>query len=361
MGAVDEQVRRAGVGRGVEPLHRVAEVGAVRQPAVGLDGEGDRDRQADVGGGAHDPDRLGDGGQGVRRREVRPRLREGGELRRGGSRRSGRRRGRRPGSRRRAARPPRPRARRRPRPTPPRPAPRRCSTASRLTRAQRVGVVAEPGAPVGVGPPGRRLEEQAGAGPGRHVGVRAVVVGQHLPAVRVVEQREGREVRQVEPAVEDQVGLEPSVGDPPAGRLRQLPRRRHACLPNVLGPDGPVSRARQAGNSSATFLSRVTYAGQSTVGQVGDVHLEAGGAVDVLTQDVGVAGVPGEVGDDVDEHAVERDVAVRRRPPRHHPGGVERELGHRGVAERPHGPVEGDDLRRRDRAGTHQSACGSAS
>ena len=111
------------------------------------------------------------------------------------------------------------------------------------------------------------------------------------------------------------------------------------------------SRARQAGNSSATFLSRVTYAGQSTVGQVGDVHLEAGGAVDVLTQDVGVAGVPGEVGDHVDEHAVERDVAVRGRPPRHHPGGVEREPGHRGVAERPHGPVEGDDLRRRDRRG----------
>ena len=111
------------------------------------------------------------------------------------------------------------------------------------------------------------------------------------------------------------------------------------------------------------LLSRLRYAGQSTLGHVGDVHLEAGSPVDVLPQDVGVAGVPGEVGEDVDEHPVERDVAVAR-PTTTAPAPAASSGSSATVASlKAHTrPVEVDDLPPpRPEAGTHQSACGSAS
>ncbi len=49
---------QSGRRRGVDRRDRFAQRGAVGQPAVGLDGEADRDRQAGVAGRPDDPDRL---------------------------------------------------------------------------------------------------------------------------------------------------------------------------------------------------------------------------------------------------------------------------------------------------------------
>lgn len=65
VGAVDHEVGGAGGGLGIDIFDRLPQRLAARQPAVGLDGEGDRHRQVVGGGGPDDPDRLGGVGQGV--------------------------------------------------------------------------------------------------------------------------------------------------------------------------------------------------------------------------------------------------------------------------------------------------------
>jgi hypothetical protein len=58
--------------------------------------------------------------------------------------------------------------------------------------------------------------------PAGDVQVAVVVPAQPLGTARVVEQREGREARQLEAVVEDQFGLQSAVGheNPVADRLR---------------------------------------------------------------------------------------------------------------------------------------------
>jgi hypothetical protein len=73
--------------------------------------------------------------------------------------------------------------------------------------------VTEPGPPVEICAPGRRVEHDADAVSlgDRHVG--RVVGPQRFEPVRVIEEDEGSEVRQLEPLAEDQGRLHPAVGD----------------------------------------------------------------------------------------------------------------------------------------------------
>ena len=78
---------------------------------------------------------------------------------------------------------------------------------------ERGRVVAESLTPVGVGAPGRRFEHQADARASGDVGVPVVVLREELAPLRLLDQRERRELREVDAVVKDQVGLEPAVGD----------------------------------------------------------------------------------------------------------------------------------------------------
>ena len=80
------------------------------------------------------------------------------------------------------------------------------------SRAEAGRPVAELGPPVGVGAPGRGLELEPGAAVPGDGHVPLVVAPQQPLAVGIVQQREGREQRQVDAVVEDQVGLEATVG-----------------------------------------------------------------------------------------------------------------------------------------------------
>jgi hypothetical protein len=73
--------------------------------------------------------------------------------------------------------------------------------------------VAQPGAPVGARAPSGRLQLYGDTGPARDVDVPLVVLAQQGRALLVLDQGEGREVRQVGAVVVDQVGLETAVGD----------------------------------------------------------------------------------------------------------------------------------------------------
>ena len=84
--------------------------------------------------------------------------------------------------------------------------------ASRVDRGDVRDRVAELGAPVGAGPPGRALEDEAHAVGARDVDVALVVADQELPALDIAQQREGREEGQVQPVLEDQAGLDAAVG-----------------------------------------------------------------------------------------------------------------------------------------------------
>ncbi len=84
------------------------------------------------------------------------------------------------------------------------------------------GVVAETRTPATVGPPRRRLQHDAHPGPASDVDVRQEVLGEGRSARLVVHQWEGREVWEVEPAVEEEGRLQSAVGEQQVAALRQV-------------------------------------------------------------------------------------------------------------------------------------------
>jgi hypothetical protein len=79
-----------------------------------------------------------------------------------------------------------------------------------------------PRSPVPAGSPGRRLKDHTAAVLHRDVHMTAEVRVQRSCAVRVINQNEGRELRQVEPPVEYEVGFDPRVRqEHRAAQLRQ--------------------------------------------------------------------------------------------------------------------------------------------
>lgn len=102
---------------------------------------------------------------------------------------------------------------------------------------ERSGVVAETGAPVGVRPPGRRLQHQPGSRAGGELEVVAEVLGEQLASPRVVQERERGEVGQVDVAVEGEPGLQPAVGEDRVRHLwlRRLDHRALNCTDTSVG------------------------------------------------------------------------------------------------------------------------------
>ena len=95
--------------------------------------------------------------------------------------------------------------------------------------------VTEPGRPIRVGTPGRRLDHQPCAEFARDDHIVVVVAAQADPVVGVLEQREGSEERQVDAVMEDQVGLDAAVGDEQAvgfqlGQRVSVDGRQHSPL-----------------------------------------------------------------------------------------------------------------------------------
>jgi len=76
-----------------------------------------------------------------------------------------------------------------------------------------VGVVAEPGAPVGVGAPRGRLDDDPGPVRPRQRNDVLEVLAQQLASLGALDQGERREVGQVDAVVEDEVGLESALAD----------------------------------------------------------------------------------------------------------------------------------------------------
>ncbi len=72
--------------------------------------------------------------------------------------------------------------------------------------------IAEPGAPVGARPPGRRLQHEAKAILRRERRVAPVIIAQQVAAGRLVEQVEGGKIGEVDAVVENQAGLDAAVG-----------------------------------------------------------------------------------------------------------------------------------------------------
>jgi hypothetical protein len=93
-----------------------------------------------------------------------------------------------------------------------------------LVDLRHVGLgVAELGAPVGGGAPGRALQDEAAPVLAGDRGVGAEVAPERRLARLVLHQVEGGEVGQVDPVVENQGGLDPTVGQKKsAGKLRQV-------------------------------------------------------------------------------------------------------------------------------------------
>ena len=184
----------------------------MRQPAVGLDGEGDRRRHPGRLRRPGDADRLVEVGHGHRRHQVDAGRLEHPDLQ--GVIVLGLRRGHvAVGRVAVAARPDAAREHHRARR-------RLLGVANRREQRDRVAVrrieglgrVAERGAPVRVRAPGRALEHQPAAVAFRQRHVGRVVALERRAALRSAQQVEGREGRQVEPVVEDQRRLDPAVG-----------------------------------------------------------------------------------------------------------------------------------------------------
>lgn len=209
MRAIDQVVVRCR--RVVDPCDRLAQVQSARQPAVDLEREADRHRHVRRAGGAHDPDRLTHLDQGVCRDHVRPAAGQCLHLSRvmalcdNGIHR----------------------------------AIAAIAIAARTDCAHqhdlpdqvvcrglcaqeghRLGVdpgevgggIPELGAPVGIGPPGRALQQKAGIVARRDVGEGGVIGPQEGAPSLALQQREGGELRQVHAVVKDQIGLEPRAG-----------------------------------------------------------------------------------------------------------------------------------------------------
>src|SRR5262249_28045249 len=123
---------------------------------------------------------------------------------------------------------------------------------------QAVCRVTQPGSPVAARSPGRSLQQQASPGIGGDRGVLVEVRAEHPPPCLVLDQREGGELAQRDAPVEDQVGLDPAVGDEwlamQAGelcRLRSLPV--HARPPPDPDTPSPAGRAGALPDGPAAF------------------------------------------------------------------------------------------------------------
>ena len=85
--------------------------------------------------------------------------------------------------------------------------------AARRRRLADVGGVAQAGAPVEVGPPRRGVEDEARSGFFGEIEIRPEVAGQRSATVVAVQQRERREVGQVNAVAEHQRGFQAAVGE----------------------------------------------------------------------------------------------------------------------------------------------------
>ena len=112
--------------------------------------------------------------------------------------------------------------------------------ASALTRSSGRLVVAHQRTRVGVGPPGRALEQQSRTRRLGDLGVAVVVLAQQRPAVGVVQKRKGGELGQVDAVVEDQVGLKAAVSDV-TGQV-ELTHLDAAIAQVVADTDDPAER-----------------------------------------------------------------------------------------------------------------------
>ena len=76
----------------------------------------------------------------------------------------------------------------------------------------RRGVVAEPRAPIGAGPPSRRVEHETPACPGSKFEEGLPVARKGRTTLFRIQQGKGREVRQIDPVAKDQRGLQAPIG-----------------------------------------------------------------------------------------------------------------------------------------------------
>jgi len=97
--------------------------------------------------------------------------------------------------------------------------------ADRLTigLGERRGCVAQSSSPVGIGPPGRALENEAGPEALGDVSVGVKVLAERRRALRGLQQIECGEIRQLQTFVEDERRLDTAIGEKqPATSLRKL-------------------------------------------------------------------------------------------------------------------------------------------
>ena len=211
MRAVHHEVARRRTGGGVDRDHRLGERGAVGQNAVGLDRERDHDRRVARLGGADDTDRLGRVRQGERGDEVGAGVGERLDLRTviglGGVGIHGSEIGVRVTARADAPADDDGRA------GLPFPEPEEEVDGPAIHVAQPGRVEAESLAPVGAGAPRQGFEHEAAVVGLAETQVAAEVLAHHQFGVAVVVQDETGEVGQVDPTVEDEVGLDPAVGE----------------------------------------------------------------------------------------------------------------------------------------------------
>ena len=85
--------------------------------------------------------------------------------------------------------------------------------AARFMRGKPVAVVAELGAPIGIGAPGRAFQDETAAVLDGHGDIAVEIGAERRAAPLAFEQDEGREEGQVETVVVDQRGLESAVGE----------------------------------------------------------------------------------------------------------------------------------------------------
>ena len=146
-----------------------------------------------------------------------------------------------------------------------------------------------------------------------------------------------------------------------SGRRRPVvPARDHAAFRRRVGSlAGALACRVRAHSLLADFVRRdpVSFLGHTfqaapvafpprlvTLCHVVVAAAQPGGAVDELTDDVGLAGMPVGFGDHMDQDLVQRHLAPVFRPPRHVAHRVQGQRADRGVRVRPGPPVQPGDL-----------------